>query len=82
MLAPNWKRILKKAWSIRLMVLAGLLSGCEVILPLFVDTLPRNVFAILSMLAAIGAGVARVMSQPKMERRSRPRSPGSEADYD
>jgi hypothetical protein len=73
-LLPNWKWLVRKAWSIRLVVLAGLLSGCEVILPLFVDTLPRNVFAVLSMLAAIGAGVARVMSQPKMERRSKPRN--------
>lgn len=81
-LLPNWKWLVRKAWSIRLVVLAGLLSGCEVVLPLFVDTLPRNVFAVLSMLAAIGAGVARVMSQPKMERRSKPRGAGSEADYD
>lgn len=73
-LLPNWKWLVRKAWSIRLVVLAGLLSGCEVVLPLFVDTLPRNVFAVLSMLAAIGAGVARVMSQPKMERRSKPRN--------
>lgn len=81
-LLPEWKWLVRKAWSIRLVVLAGLLSGCEVVLPLFVDTLPRNVFAVLSMLAAIGAGVARVMSQPKMERRSKPRAAGSEADYD
>lgn len=73
MLIPDWKRILRRAWSLRLMALSGLLSGCEVILPLFVDTLPRNVFAALAMLAAIGAGVARVVAQPAMERRSAPR---------
>lgn len=73
-LLPDWKRLLRKAWSIRLLVLSGLLSGCEVVLPLFVDTLPRNLFAGLSMLAAIGAGVARVVAQPKMERRSKPRA--------
>ncbi len=80
-LVPEWKWLVRKAWSIRLVVLAGLLSGCEVILPLFVDSIPRNVFAVLSMLAAIGAGVARVMAQPTMERReqqgdrrSKPRS--------
>lgn len=72
-LLPDWKRLLRKAWSIRLVALAGLLSGCEVILPLFVDTVPRNVFAALSVLAAVGAGVARVVAQPKMERRSKPR---------
>lgn len=81
-LLPEWKRLIRKAWSIRLIVLSGLLSGMEIILPLFVDAIPRHVFAVLSMLAAIGAGVARVMVQPGMERRSSPRTPGSEADYD
>ncbi len=69
-LVPEWKWLVRKAWSIRLVVLAGLLSGCEVVLPLFVDSLPRHVFAVLSILAAIGAGVARVMAQPKMDRRT------------
>lgn len=73
MLIPDWKRILRRAWSLRLMVLSGLLSGCEVILPLFVDALPRNVFAGLAMLAAIAGAVARVVAQPAMERRSAPR---------
>ena len=81
-LLPEWKRLIRKAWSIRLVALAGLLSGCEVVLPLFVDAVPRNVFAALSVLAAVGAGVARVVAQPKMERRSAPRKPGSQADYD
>lgn len=83
-LAPDWKRLLRYTWSIRLVVLSAALSGCEVILPLFVETMPRNTFAILSMLAAIGAGVARVMAQPKMERRKKSRmNPDYKAaDYD
>lgn len=70
----DWKWFVRKAWSIRLAVLAAVLSGCEIVLPLFVDTMPRNLFAVLSMLAAIGAGVARVIAQPKMERRKAPRN--------
>ena len=62
-LHDNWKDILRRAWSIRLMLLAGLLSGCEVILPLFIDAMPRNVFAILSLLAVSGAFVARLVAQ-------------------
>ena len=69
-LVPEWKWLVRKAWSIRLVVLAGLLSGCEIILPLFMDVFPRHVFAVLSILAAVGAGVARVMAQPKMDRRA------------
>lgn len=59
----DWKGILKKAWSIRLMVLAGVLSGCEVILPLYADAIPRGPFAALSMLAIASAFVARIIAQ-------------------
>jgi len=81
-LLPDWKRLIRKAWSIRLIALSGLLSGIELILPLFVDSMPRYVFATLSICAAIGAGIARVTAQPRMERRRKPRFAGSEADYD
>ncbi len=72
-LIPDWRRVLRKAWSLRLMVLAAVLSGVEVVLPLFVDAMPRGVFAGLSLLTAVGGAVARVVAQPKMERRSKPR---------
>lgn len=62
-LINDWKRVLRKAWSIRLMLLASLLSGCEVILPLFSDAIPRNIFAALSMLTVAGAMIARVVAQ-------------------
>lgn len=39
-LIPDWKRVLRRAWSIRLMLLAGLLSGLETILPIVMDALP------------------------------------------
>lgn len=66
-LKDNWKAILRKAWSIRLGVLAGLFSGLEVILPLFADSVPRNVFAVLSMVTVLGAVVARLLAQPKAD---------------
>ena len=72
-LIPEWKWLLRKTWSIRLVILSALLSGAELVLPLFVDVMPRNVFAALSMIAAVAAGVARVTAQPKMERRRTPR---------
>ena len=66
-LLNDWKKILKKAWSVRLVLLSGLLSGVEVILPLYVDSIPRGIFATLSILTAIGATLARIMAQPKMD---------------
>jgi hypothetical protein len=62
-LANDWKYIIKKAWSIRLMIVAGILSGVEIIVPLFADNIPRNLFAGLSFLAVSGAFVARLVAQ-------------------
>lgn len=62
-LYPNWKEIARRAWSIRFLVLAGVLSGLEVILPFFSDEIPRNLFAILSFVAVTAAFVARLVVQ-------------------
>lgn len=62
-LSPKWKRIVRKAWSFRLTVLAGFLSGLELLLPLWVESFPRGVFAFLTMVVVIAAGVARVIAQ-------------------
>jgi hypothetical protein len=66
-LVPDWRRVLKRAWSIRLMILAGLLSGVEVILSLpdiqlWLDW-PTGIFASLSFLATAGAFIARLVAQ-------------------
>lgn len=67
-LLPDWPRILQKAWSIRLTLLAGLFSAAEVILPLFIDVLPRHLFVVLAFVAIVGAAVARLVAQPEMHR--------------
>ena len=66
-LVPNWRRVLKRAWSIRLMILAALLSGVEVILG-FPDIEQRldlqpGLFAGLSALVTAGALIARLLAQ-------------------
>lgn len=72
-LSAEWKLLMRRAWSFRLIVLSGLLSGAEVILPLFIDTMPRNVFSVAALCAAVGGAFARIIAQPKMDRRSNPR---------
>lgn len=66
-LKEDWKNILHKAWSIRLMLMAGLLSGVEVVFPLFVDAFPRGVFAALSALFTGAAFVARIVVQKEVK---------------
>lgn len=59
----NWREIVRRSWSLRFIILAGLLSGCEIALPLFADQIPRNLFAVLSFVAVSAAFVARLVAQ-------------------
>lgn len=64
----DWRRVLRRAWSIRLIILAGALSGAEVALPLLDGLLPipRGLFAALSGLATASAFGARLIAQKDM----------------
>lgn len=64
-LHENYKQLLQKSWSIRWAAAAGILSGMEVVLPLFVDSIPKNIFGILSFFSVAGAIWARLLVQPK-----------------
>lgn len=64
-LKPDWKAILMKAWSIRLAALAAVLTGAEVVVLLFADSVPRNLFALLSFITVVAAMVARIVAQPR-----------------
>lgn len=65
-LIQNWQEVLTKAWSARLMVLAGLLSGAEVALPFFTDVIPQGAMAVLSSAVVMGAFIARLLAQKNM----------------
>ena len=67
-LLPDWQDILKKAWSIRLIILAGLLTGAEIVLPIFAQQIPQNLFATLSFAAVSAALVARLVAQNASEK--------------
>jgi hypothetical protein len=62
-LYDDWRTILRKAWSIRFMALAGMLSGVEIILPVFAAEIPQGIFAALSFVAVSAAFVARLVAQ-------------------
>ena len=63
----DWKTIVRKAWSVRLILLAGLLSGVEAAMPFISDTMQRGVFAAASLLVTGAAFVARIMAQRDVE---------------
>ena len=62
-LYDNYREILRRSWSLRFILLAGVLSGIEVILPFFSEDIPRNLFAVLSFFAVAAAFVARLVAQ-------------------
>lgn len=67
-LHSDWRRIIRKAWSFRLIVLAGVLSGVETVIPYLGDFVPeKGIFSGLTVLVTVAAALARVVAQPKME---------------
>ncbi len=62
-LISNWRGVLRKAWSARLMLVAAVMSGAEIIIPFFSDAMPRGAFAALSFVAVSGAFIARFVAQ-------------------
>ncbi|MFK0685965.1 hypothetical protein SD208_16815 [Ochrobactrum sp. BD67] len=62
-LIADWRRVLKHAWSVRLILFAGILSGLEVALPSIADAylIPTGAFAALSVLVTMTAFAMRQM---------------------
>ncbi|ADH87370.1 conserved hypothetical protein [Ancylobacter novellus DSM 506] len=66
-LIPNWRKVLLRAWSVRLGLIAGLFEGLNVVLQITVDRLPDVSLGL--RLAAGGCAclalVSRFIAQPK-----------------
>jgi len=70
-LLPDWRDILRRAWSLRLILLAGLLTGCEAVLSAIgTDWLPVPTWARMLLLFGVlgGAFVARLLAQKQDDR--------------
>jgi TRAP-type C4-dicarboxylate transport system permease small subunit len=65
-LLDNWRVVARRAWSVRLGVIAAVLSGAEIVLPFFSDTVPRQLFALLSFVTVVAAVFARLVAQKEM----------------
>jgi len=63
----NWRQVLRKAWSVRLMVLAAVLSGAEACLPVLGMSFGPGRFALISFVVTAGACVARILVQKDFE---------------
>ena len=67
-LIPNWRRVLLRAWSVRLGLIAGLCEGLNVVLQITIDRMPEVSLALrlLAGLAACAALAARFVAQPSV----------------
>lgn len=65
-LIEDWKKQFPKLWSVRLSLLAGVMSSAEAGIDLWLTGKPALI-AILAALVAFGAAFARVVSQPDLQ---------------
>lgn len=66
-LIPDWKRLWLKLWSVRLALLAALLSAAEVALSVWIEGKPA-IFAGVAFLFSVSAAVARIVAQPELQK--------------
>jgi hypothetical protein len=64
-LIDDWKWVMTKAWSARLMLVSAALSGFEALMSVFADNppIPRTAFAVLFCIITAAAFVARLIAQ-------------------
>jgi len=65
-LIPDYKRVLKRAWSIRWAVFSGMFGGVEAFLPLFSDAIPRGLFALLAVITSLATVISRLVVQKEL----------------
>ena len=66
MLIKNWRKVARKAWSVRLMYAASILTGCEAVLPLVSDKVPQGTFALLTFVVVMAALFTRFLVQQEL----------------
>lgn len=68
-LADDWRIVARYAWSVRLIAVAAVLSGLEVMLPIIGYRLPvSNIgLAILNFIIVAAALIARFVAQEKID---------------
>jgi hypothetical protein len=68
-LVHNWTAVLKRAWSVRFIVLGGAINGVAAVFPEIVGELglSPSMIAALGAVVAAAAAVARVVKQEDME---------------
>ena len=65
-LRSDWRVILRKAWSVRLMLLSAALNGLAAVWFVLSDNVPEWLVLVGGVLLPVAALVARLIDQPRM----------------
>lgn len=65
-LVDNWRRVVSKAWSIKLALVSAALSATEFALPYVAPAVSSGKFAAVAGAVSLAAALARIVSQPKL----------------
>ena len=66
-LGNTWRKVLRKAWSVRLSALAAVFMAAEIVMPMLAPSIPSYLFVCLALMASIGSIWARVLVQKTMQ---------------
>ena len=68
-IGDDWRLLIRHAWSVRLVAIAAILSGCEVVLPIVGYKLPvPDVWlAVINFVVVASAFIARFIVQEKLD---------------
>lgn len=67
-LIDEWKAVLRKAWSIKLTLIAAALSAIEFALQYAAPEHSNGKFAALAGSVSLAAAISRIVAQPKMHK--------------
>lgn len=65
-LVEDWRRILRRAWSIRFNLAAAALTGAIAAWPALMNDIPDDTFIWGAVALNVGAMVARLLQQPEL----------------
>lgn len=66
-LLPEWRQIIRHAMSVRLMLLAVLLSVMEAALPFLPLPIPQGLASALAAIVTLAAGFSRLVAQQALQ---------------
>jgi len=65
-LIADWKRVLRRAWTVRLNIAACLLYSAELVVGMLTPQFPSGRFVAAAAIVSVLAGIARVIEQKNL----------------